>query len=295
MELVSRDVAFPTGDLVIRGEERRPDPSRGTVLFLHGGGQTRHAWGGGARLLAEAGWTAVAVDLRGHGDSDWASDGRYDLAAYASDVRAVCAELGGDVVLVGASLGGMTALTLAAEPGGLVRALVLVDIVPRPEPEGVRRIVAFMTGHLDGFDSLDDVADAVAEYTGRPRRTDIGGLRKNVRQRADGRWYWHWDPALMRPDQNEEPRPGSSGDALMAAAGAVRVPVLVVRGGASDVVGDTGIQELADALDDVDVVTVPGARHMVAGDDNDAFVAAVRRFLDARFGPGGAAPSRMSP
>lgn len=283
MTVETEHVAFLSDGVVVRGERLTPESTRGTVLFLHGGGQTRHAWGAGARLLAEEGWTCVTVDLRGHGDSDWADDGRYDLPAHVGDVRAVCTAVGGDVVLVGASLGGMTALSLAAADDSPVRGLVLVDIVPRPEAEGVRRIVEFMTGHLDGFDTLDEVADAVADYTGRPRRTDIEGLRKNVRQHADGRWYWHWDPQLMRPNQREEPRPGVSGDALMLAARSVRVPVLVVRGGESDVVGEAGVQELVDVLDDVVVVTVPGARHMVAGDDNDAFVAAVRDFLDTRF------------
>jgi pimeloyl-ACP methyl ester carboxylesterase len=282
---VPRPVEFRNSGVVVRGEATGDGGARGTVLLLHGGGQTRHAWGAGARQLAAQGWECVAIDLRGHGDSDWAPDQNYDIKAYVADVRQVCTEIGGNVVLVGASLGGITALVLAAQAPELVRALVLVDIVPRPEPAGTRRIVDYMTSHLDGFASLDDVADSVAEYTGRPRRANIEGLTKNVRQRSDGRWYWHWDPAMMTPTVREEPRPGISGDALMDCARGVRAPVLVIRGDRSDVVSDDGLRELTDALPDIHVAIVKGAGHMVAGDDNDAFMAAVTEFLDSTFPP----------
>ena len=282
MAITSEPVSYQGLDLVIKGDRWVAESSRGEVLFLHGGGQTRHAWGAGAARIADAGWTCTTVDLRGHGESGWAPDGDYDVAAYVSDIRAVCAELGGNVIVVGASLGGITALTLAAEPDSPVRALVLVDIAPRVEPEGIKRIMEFMTGHLDGFASLDEVADAVAAYTGRARTRNLEGLKKNVRQHDDGRWYWHWDPSMMSPQAREEPRPGMSESALLTAASKVRVPVLMLRGGVSDVVSDAGVQELVAAVPDVMVVVVPGAGHMVAGDDNDVFVAAVADFLDAR-------------
>ncbi|AQA21791.1 peroxidase (Non-heme peroxidase), BpoB, alpha/beta hydrolase family [Rhodococcus sp. MTM3W5.2] len=83
-----------------------------------------------------------------------------------------------------------------------MRGLVLVDITPKVEPEGVRRIADFMRGNPDGFASLDEVADAVAAYQPhRTRPSNIDGLRRNVRERSNGRLYWHWDPAFARPGE----------------------------------------------------------------------------------------------
>jgi len=170
-------------------------PSDPPVLLFHGGGQTRHAWGGALQALADRSWYAASFDLPGHGDSDWQPDGKYDLDVFAGTVGDVANEFA-NPVLVGASLGGLSSLVAIGE--GLVReprALVLVDVTPRLETKGVERIRDFMRLGVDGFDSLEDVADAVASYVPeRPRPKDISGLRKNVRQREDGRWIWHWDP-----------------------------------------------------------------------------------------------------
>ena len=86
------------------------DPGAWPVLFLHGGGQTRHAWGRTAEIVAKEGWRAITLDLRGHGDSDWAPKGDYSFTAFCADTVAVADELGKPPVLVGASLGGMTAM-----------------------------------------------------------------------------------------------------------------------------------------------------------------------------------------
>jgi pimeloyl-ACP methyl ester carboxylesterase len=152
------------------------------VLLLHGGGQTRHSWHRTARSLAGQGWSAVALDARGHGDSQWAPDRDYSIDALVADLAAVVTELGERPVLVGASMGGMTALVGQGERGDLARALVLVDIVPRIEPEGAKRIMDFMTARPDGFGSLEEVADAVRAYNPhRARPVSPEGLRKNVR------------------------------------------------------------------------------------------------------------------
>ncbi|MGY1770695.1 alpha/beta fold hydrolase [Blastococcus sp. SYSU D00813] len=272
-------VSHDCGDVVLRGD-RWSGGDRGQVLFLHGGGQTRHSWGGAARELAARGWTTTTLDLRGHGDSDWSPDGTYGMDRYAGDIAHVVRQMGGGVVLVGASLGGLTSLTVAGRDPGAARALVLVDIVPRTAPEGVRRIGEFMRAHLDGFDDLDQVADAVAAYTRRPRRVNPEGLKKNVRRREDGRWYWHWDPAMMQIVPDDEPRPGVRPEPLLDLARAVTVPVLVVRGGRSDVVDDEGIAEFLAAVPTARVVDVAEAGHMVAGDDNDDFTTAVDAFLE---------------
>ncbi len=260
------------------------------VLLFPGGGQTRHSWDGTARLLGNKGWHATTVDLRGHGDSDWAADGDYSLDAFAADVRVVARTSGRAhhraPALVGASLGGISSLIAIAEedPAGaepVANALVLVDVAPRLEPAGVARIGAFMLDHLDGFASLEEVADAVAAYNPhRPRPSDLSGLRKNVRRHDDGRWYWHWDPRFMAPGRIDEPRSIRNEDRLEDAARALTLPVLLVRGRQSDVLSEAGARHLQALVPHARSVDVAGAGHMVAGDRNDVFNDAVVAFLE---------------
>ena len=259
-------------------------PHAPAVVLLHGGGQTRYSWGRLARRLGQFGYYVLSLDLRGHGDSDWAPDGDYRLDAFVADLYAVLERLPSPPVLIGASLGGISALLAVGESEReLARGLVLVDVVPRLEQEGVRRIRDFMTAHLDGFASLEEAAAAVAAYLPhRPRPPSVDGLRKNLRQRADGRFYWHWDPAFVIGER----RPGavSQLDRLLEAARRVRVPTLLVRGQASDVVSQAGVDELLALMPNARAVEVGGAGHMVAGDKNDAFNAAVEDFLRESFG-----------
>jgi pimeloyl-ACP methyl ester carboxylesterase len=253
------------------------------VVLAHGGGQTRHAWGATALRLAERGRYAVNVDLRGHGESEWAPNGEYELEHTAGDLRAVVAQVGRPAALVGASLGGISALVAIAEapdPAAVGSALVLVDVAPRVEPAGVERIKAFMTGHPDGFGSLEEVADAIAAYNPhRPRPARLDGLRKNLRQRPDGRWIWHWDPEILA-DRQDEPRVVRNERRLAAAARGLTIPVLIVRGGDSDLLSEDGVRHLRELVSHAEVARVPGAGHMVAGDRNDAFNEAIVDFLD---------------
>jgi pimeloyl-ACP methyl ester carboxylesterase len=186
-------------------------------------------------------------------------------------------------VLIGASLGGLSSLVAIAEaPPGVTVAggLVLVDVAPRLEEEGIARIAEFMLGNLDGFASLEEVADAVAAYNPhRPRPTDLSGLRKNVRRHEDGRWYWHWDPRFLLGGRTDEPRSLRNEDRLDAAARAITVPTLLVRGRQSDVLSEEGARHLVSLVPHARYVDVGGAGHMVAGDRNDAFNDAVIEFL----------------
>ncbi len=251
------------------------------VLLMHGGGQTRHAWGSTARTLAEQGWKSVCLDLRGHGDSEWSLRGDYSFTAYVADCLAVVDALGRPPVLVGASLGGVT--SILAEGGSdrdVSVGLVLVDITHKTNPEGIKRIREFMRSGTGGFETLEAAADAIAAYTpNRPRRVNPAGLMKVLRQRTDGRWYWHWDPRFL--DRGRTEVLGAERDALFAAALAgVHVPTLLVRGAQSDVVTDEGVQDLLDKVPGAKVVDVGGAAHMVAGDQNDVFSNAVIGFLE---------------
>jgi len=261
------------------------DPSAPTVVLVHGGGQTRHSWGGAMHKLVASGHHVVNVDARGHGDSDWAPDGDYTIETLAQDLAGVIGELPAKPAVVGASMGGAAALYLvgALQPS-LASALILVDIVPMIDPAGAAKIMDFMNGHADGFATLEEAADAVAAYNPhRPRPATISGLIKNLRRRADGRLYWHWDPRFTRGAENTEPQ--MRVDKLTKAADGVRIPTLLVRGLKSDIVTDEGVADLRMRVPQLEVFDVAGAGHMVAGDNNDTFSQGVFDFLQRQSSP----------
>lgn len=257
------------------------DPDAWPVLLMHGGGQTRHAWGGTAQTLAEHGWRAVSIDLRGHGDSEWSLKGDYSFTAYSSDALAVSDALGRPPVLVGASLGGVAAMIAEGGSDRIVSSgLVIVDITTRSNPEGLQRIHDFMSSGLEGFATLEDAAEAIAGYTpNRKKRVNPAGLMKVLRQKPDGRWYWHWDPRFIARGRTEAPREDFQ-QLFDAALANIRVPTLLVRGLLSDIVTEEGVQEFLRAVPGSRLVDVGDASHMVAGDQNDVFSNAVVEFLD---------------
>jgi pimeloyl-ACP methyl ester carboxylesterase len=255
------------------------DASAPAVILMHGGGQTRHSWGGAMRELVRRGYHVINLDARGHGNSAWAPDGDYSSTTQARDLERVVATLAAKPALVGASMGGATGIMLAGtrEPSP-VAALILVDIVPRLNEAGAENIRAFMRSHSNGFATVDEAAEAVRVYNPhRPPPKDHSGLMKNLRLRADGRLHWHWDPRLITsPDGVEPPLPL---DELMNAANHVRCPTLLVRGMKSDIVDDEGVEDLRRRIPKLEVAKIGGAGHMVAGDKNDEFNAAVLEFL----------------
>lgn len=286
MELPGSGVRLAADVWTPRG---RRSPHRGIVVLLHGGGQTRHSWRRTGERLAASGRLAVTVDLRGHGDSQWAPDGDYGVSAHLTDIRVLVAELKrtwGDlpVALVGASLGGKAALLALGEEPGLAQALVMVDIALKVEAKGGNRVKDFMRAAPDGFGSLREAADAISAYN--PHRKQSGsleGLKKNLRER-DGRWYWHWDPAMVAP-HDEAADTALIHRRARRAARTLTCPVLLVRGRESDVVSDAGVTEMRDLIPDLTVTDVRDVGHMVAGDDNDVFCERLLDFLDKAVPP----------
>lgn len=254
------------------------------VLLLHGGGQTRHAWGSTLEVLS-TNFYVVSLDLRGHGDSGWAPDGDYTVEAFARDIRSVSRRFDTPPVMVGASLGGISSLVAIGEAPDvpIARALVLVDVAPRMEMDGINRIGAFMTSNLDGFASLEEVADVIAAYNPhRPRSKNLEGLKKNLRQRADGRWVWHWDPRFVSgrfgsPDETRSSLVNSN--RLHDAARNITIPSLLVRGRMSDLLSEAGAKEFLELVPHAEFVDIANAGHMVAGDKNDIFNDAVIEFV----------------
>lgn len=248
------------------------------VILLHGGGQTRHSWSGAMSALVKAGYQVINLDARGHGESEWSPTRAYAIHDRIKDIHAVADGCDKPFALVGASMGGLTSIHAVGE-GLSPAAIVLVDIVPDMEPKGVERIVSFMNAHHDGFASLDEAADAVAEYyPERPRPKDPSGLMKNLRLRDNGRLYWHWDPVMFGvedPSQFHEPLQRST----RTLGKRKDVPVLLVRGKLSDIVSNSSVKSFREKVPFAETVDVSDAGHMVAGDKNDAFNNAVFDFL----------------
>jgi pimeloyl-ACP methyl ester carboxylesterase len=251
---------------------------RPTVLMLHGGGQNRHSWKNTGQILADAGFHVIAMDSRGHGDSDRSPTANYTVEALCADTLQVLYQIGRPVVLIGASMGGLTGIAAAHEAcPELVTKLVLVDVVPRFEKDGSARIRDFMFSGVDGFESLDDAADAVAAYLPhRPRPRSPEGLKKNLRLR-DGRWYWHWDPAFLTKPADD---PFARMDMLEQAAINLEIPILLIRGKLSDVVTPEGVEDFLAKVPSAEFVELSEAGHTAAGDDNDAFSEVVVRFVN---------------
>ena len=278
----AKTIAFQSSEGFPIAADAYGDPSHDPVLFMHGGGQTRHAWGGAAAALAKHGWYTISMDHRGHGDSGWSEDANYELDYFVEDFHTVQEQIGRRMVVCGASLGGRTALLgLGGGNQDLTSALILVDIAPKTEPKGVARIQQFMRANLDGFPDLEAAADAVAAYREhRSRPKDISGLKKNLRLKADGRWYWHWDPKYIDRRDREDP---SRVERVREVTPNIKVPTLLIRGGSSDVVRPEGVMDFLELLPTAQFIDVADAGHMVAGDKNDIFTDAVMEFLGRTF------------
>lgn len=258
------------------------------VVFLHGGGQTRRAWDATARRVADAGMRAITIDLRGHGESGWIDDGTYTFDAYGEDAadvfRQVAQRFHAAPSAVGASLGGLSSLIAEIRFGPLLDTLVLVDITPRMDPDGVDKVAGFMSERVEeGFASLEEAADAVARYLPhRKRPKSLGGLRKNLRLGDDGRYRWHWDPAFINGERGIDRGAREIMEEMIAGLPTLHLPVLLVRGMQSELVREDYAREFVALAPSASYVDVGGAGHMVAGDRNDVFCEAILPFLADR-------------
>ncbi len=281
---------------ILVADEFLPDDTnrifeRPAALFMHGGGQTRHSWQGAAHQITQLGLRALSVDARGHGGSDWVADGNYTALAFRDDLRMIADEITqrhGDYapILIGASMGGISAML--AQVDGNPRtgkpwftAIVLVDITPRMTSTGVEKIIGFMAENANkGFETIEEAANVIADYLpNRPRPKNNDGLRKNLRQRDDGRWYWHWDPAFVKGAKPIETDRDERQQRLLDATATIDVPTLLVRGSRSELVTPEAVEEFCQLVPHAKFVDVTDAGHMVAGDKNDVFARAVTDFL----------------
>jgi pimeloyl-ACP methyl ester carboxylesterase len=265
------------GDGVDLTGEAYGNPSAPPVLFFHGGGQSRNAWRGAARIVGAAGYHGIAFDLRGHGDSDWAADGDYLLDAYARDVEALLRQFVRPVTLVGASRGGQAALVGGSRDPARVRLIMLADVAPLMPDDQIDGIRAFFAEGASGFSNLDSAADSLARHLGQSRLLDTSRLAQAMRQDNGGRWHWRWDPATGRP---EFLHPPSEGEALLAAAAKVKSPVVLVRAELSHLVTDAGVDRFRELTPQLEVLTAREVGHMFTADRNDQFAADLLQILE---------------
>lgn len=251
------------------------------IILAHGGGQTRRAWADTSLALSDAGHHAIAVDLRGHGESAWCPDGDYRIEAFAHDLEAMCKYLESPPVLVGASLGGIAAMIAAGEINpSIFRAIVLVDITPTMESSGVDKIIQFMSAHVEeGFGTVEEAAEAISAYLPhRARPKNLTGLESNLRK-IDDRYYWHWDPKFVLGEN----RPSGSRDPsrLAKAIQNIDAPIMLVRGRMSELVSEENVAEFLTLVPSAHFVDIADAHHMVVGDRNDAFTIAISDFIES--------------
>ena len=251
------------------------------VILLHGGGQTRHAWGETGEKLSQNGFYVLSLDLRGHGDSDWHPNGEYGVDNYKKDIVSILKEIKKPAAFIGASLGGMTSLSIAGDPELREKcwALVMVDIGLYPNLEGSQEIVEFMHSGSEGFASIEEAAESVANYLPhRKRPRDNRGLEKNLRLKDDGRYYWHWDPRFL--DSRPKEIPEDYKEKQKSFAKVVETPTLLIKGAMSNILTQNEVDDFLKVITHSEFVEIKDAAHMVAGDRNDIFAAAAIDFLE---------------
>jgi len=231
------------------------------VVLFHGGGQNAHTWDTVALALDRP---LVAVDLPGHGHSDWREDHYYGPVTSAPAVAAAIRALAPDAqLLVGMSLGGVTAIRVTAENPELVRRLAIVDVTPGVDETKAEPIIAFLSGP-ERFESFDEILERTIQFN--PTRTESSlrrGVLHNAKELPDGSWTWRYDPVRAWKDIE---RPAVSFVNLWDDVARIKVPTLLVRGGTSGVVSDDDVEELRRRKPDAEVVTVDGAGHSIQGD-----------------------------
>jgi esterase len=273
-------------------------PAHTPVVFLHGGGLNAHTWDI-VCLAVRRDYRCYAVDLRGHGDSEWSPTLEYGLDAHLRDLEAFVDHLGADrLFLVGHSLGGFLAIRYASLHSQRLAGLVVVDANPfvRGDEPAVARVRDFMLGRAT-FDSVEEAVDyALTLNPKRDRRLLRSSLEQALRRGPDGRWTWKRDQRHLSPQYFADV--ATEARALVADVPAIRCPTLFVRGGDSDACAAKEAAEFMSLVGNGQVVTVEGAGHNVQGDNPAGLLGALRPFLDENthtvLGPASASTERDS-
>ena len=251
------------------------DAANPTVLMLHGRSQQAHSWDFVSLALSDR-FHALALDQRGHGDSDWATDGDYSIEAQQTDIDGFVEALGLDgFILIGHSMGGRNAYVWAGRHPRALKGLMIVDTGPDTGTVSLERMREFRE-LPDELDSFEEFAQRVQQYTGRSREQTLGALKYSIRRRTDGKWTWKYDKRLRTPDGRE---PGWTPDRLWDCVGRITCPTTVLRGSRSDVFLPETLERMQQAIPDCVAETIPGAGHLVQGDNPAAVVASIQDLL----------------
>ncbi len=264
------------------------------IVFIHGGAQNAHTWD---TVAMATGRPALAIDLPGHGHSDWRDDGMYAPAGLADDVAQVIELLAPNAkVVVGMSLGGITAMELATRHPLLVRRLVMVDITPGVDGTKTKAVIDFVNGP-QSFPSYESLLARTIEHN--PTRTESSlrrGIMHNARQLDDGSWQWRYDrgshartgAAVESGEavesgaavESDGAQPGEVGfNPMWEHFGSIRCPIMLVRGSTSPVVDDADEAEASRRQPTLRVEVVDGAGHSVQGDRPLELAALIQSFL----------------
>jgi pimeloyl-ACP methyl ester carboxylesterase len=256
---------------------------RGTVVALHGGGQSAYMFEElGAALRGR--FRVVAPDLPEHGDSDPLLDGDWGRHGLARSVLAFLAELGIDrAAFVGASVGGITSITVGVLVPRLLESLVLIDVAPNMEAAGRARLIEFFT-KVDSFASLEEAAQTITEFLPSRKNVRAENLARSLRQTPDGRWIWkHGLGRRQKETAEQEPYVGTAIDPILEGlnddARTLTCPALILRGAKSDLLTEEAAFQLADSLRQAEVGTVAGGGHMAVGDNPTASITMITDFL----------------
>jgi non-heme chloroperoxidase len=252
------------------------DPANPPILLLHGVGQQAHSWDFVAMDLGQDHYV-ISLDQRGHGESDWAPDRDYSPEAFQRDLDGVVDQLAlRDLLLVGLSMGGMNAIRFAARRQHELRGLVVVDMGPEVIERGGREIRNFMALD-DELDTFEEFVERAARFNPlRPKESFRGSLQHNLKQLPSGKWTWKYDKYFRDPTVERKRQD------LWPHVRQLRLPVLVVRGEHSHVIGEEQARVFVEALPDAAYVVIPGAGHLVPGDQPDRFSEALRAWLTTR-------------
>ncbi len=254
------------------GNEDRPP-----LVFLHGGALTAHTWDVVCLTLRDH-YHCLALDQRGHGDSDWADD--YSHERHSEDIEGFIGQLGIErTVLVGQSMGGLNSIVVAGRGATGLAGLVIVDVGPELNLDGTKRIGDFLRNSPEG-ESLDDFIAKAMEFN--PRRDPIllrRSLLHNLREQPNGKWNWKWDPGRMRGSAGKIEDHIAGMRRLWSEVEKIDCPTLVMRGAKSDVFSDANAEKFANALPKGRWTRIPDAGHTVQGDNPRDMVRELREFF----------------
>ena len=281
-QIAHQIIRFQTEEEITIIADAFGNPAHDPVLLLHGGGQTRHSWKKSGFQIAKKGWYVLALDARGHGESSWSKKLNYSFDYISKDLLFVIQALDKKPVLIGASMGGFCSMLVLAKFPEIAKALILVDVSPKVEQKGIDRIFQFMGSKPEGYESLEEVRAAIANYL--PHRKNTGslkGLKKSLRKLPNGNYGWHWDPEMLKvwSSLTDHRNPNESEDFFNGVLQNLLVPCLLVRGGMSDVVSIETVKDLLKIAPNLQFIDIKDAGHMIAGDSNDIFTDALLGFL----------------